>query len=169
MAVSHRPKTRTRRACLVGVINIQGRSSVLCTTTNPATRRQRRYRRCRACLEGIVTGTSTRQLAARCPIRRDEPCSLCVPGVSGPYDCGLVSTWSGPTRIYAIDCTDCRRRPRMPCRHRPVDGHGPDRRRPGGGLSGIATTGHMIASVTLASKADTARQPAGSASLIAGW
>lgn len=25
-----------------------------------------------------------------CPIRVGEPCSLCVPGVSGPQDCGLV-------------------------------------------------------------------------------
>jgi hypothetical protein len=28
--------------------------------------------------------------AARCPVRPGEPCSLCVPGVSGPQDCGLV-------------------------------------------------------------------------------
>lgn len=26
----------------------------------------------------------------RCPIGLGEPCSLCVPGVSGPQDCGLV-------------------------------------------------------------------------------
>jgi hypothetical protein len=26
----------------------------------------------------------------RCPIRAGQPCSLCVPGVSGPADCGLV-------------------------------------------------------------------------------
>ena len=26
----------------------------------------------------------------RCPIRPGEPCSLCVPGASGPQDCGLV-------------------------------------------------------------------------------
>jgi hypothetical protein len=25
----------------------------------------------------------------RCPIR-DEPCSLCFPGATGPQDCGLV-------------------------------------------------------------------------------
>lgn len=25
-----------------------------------------------------------------CPIRDGDPCSLCVPGVSGPQDCGLV-------------------------------------------------------------------------------
>ena len=25
-----------------------------------------------------------------CPIRLGEPCSLCVPGASGPQDCGLV-------------------------------------------------------------------------------
>jgi hypothetical protein len=27
---------------------------------------------------------------ARCPIRDGDACSLCVPGVSGPADCGLV-------------------------------------------------------------------------------
>jgi hypothetical protein len=26
----------------------------------------------------------------KCPIRPGEPCSLCVPGASGPQDCGLV-------------------------------------------------------------------------------
>lgn len=26
----------------------------------------------------------------KCPIRPGEACSLCVPGVSGPQDCGLV-------------------------------------------------------------------------------
>jgi len=25
-----------------------------------------------------------------CPIRDGEPCTLCVPGASGPADCGLV-------------------------------------------------------------------------------
>ena len=35
--------------------------------------------------EAIVVGRPV----PRCPIR-DEPCSLCIPGVSGPQDCGLV-------------------------------------------------------------------------------
>jgi hypothetical protein len=26
----------------------------------------------------------------RCPIRIGDACSLCVPGVTGPEDCGLV-------------------------------------------------------------------------------
>jgi hypothetical protein len=26
----------------------------------------------------------------KCPIRPGEACSLCVPGVAGPQDCGLV-------------------------------------------------------------------------------
>jgi hypothetical protein len=26
----------------------------------------------------------------RCPIRPGDPCSLCVPGATGPQDCGLV-------------------------------------------------------------------------------
>ncbi len=30
------------------------------------------------------------QPVPRCPIRVGEPCTLCVPGVSGPDDCGLV-------------------------------------------------------------------------------
>lgn len=25
-----------------------------------------------------------------CPIRPGEPCTLCVPGATGPQDCGLV-------------------------------------------------------------------------------
>lgn len=28
---------------------------------------------------------------AKCPIRYGEPCSLCVPGASGPKDCQLVA------------------------------------------------------------------------------
>jgi hypothetical protein len=27
---------------------------------------------------------------ARCPLRPGEPCSLCLPGATGPHDCGLV-------------------------------------------------------------------------------
>ena len=26
----------------------------------------------------------------RCPIRKGESCTLCVPGATGPQDCGLV-------------------------------------------------------------------------------
>ena len=26
----------------------------------------------------------------RCPVRVGEPCTLCVPGATGPRDCGLV-------------------------------------------------------------------------------
>jgi hypothetical protein len=26
----------------------------------------------------------------QCPIRLGEPCTLCVPGATGPQDCGLV-------------------------------------------------------------------------------
>lgn len=26
----------------------------------------------------------------RCPIRPQDACSLCVPGATGPHDCGLV-------------------------------------------------------------------------------
>ena len=32
----------------------------------------------------------SRPREAKCPIRSGEPCRLCVPGVSGPQDCGLV-------------------------------------------------------------------------------
>ena len=28
--------------------------------------------------------------APQCPIRAGAPCSLCVPGATGPQDCGLV-------------------------------------------------------------------------------
>ena len=31
-----------------------------------------------------------RQPQPRCPIRLGEPCSLCVPGATGPQDCSLV-------------------------------------------------------------------------------
>jgi uncharacterized protein DUF6767 len=34
--------------------------------------------------EAIMTAT------ARCPIRQGDSCTLCVPGVRGPQDCGLV-------------------------------------------------------------------------------
>jgi len=30
------------------------------------------------------------QREPKCPIRPGDTCSLCVPGVSGPQDCGLV-------------------------------------------------------------------------------
>jgi hypothetical protein len=36
-----------------------------------------------------VSGLGSRAVPL-CPIRIGEPCSLCVPGVSGPEDCGLV-------------------------------------------------------------------------------
>lgn len=26
----------------------------------------------------------------RCPLRPEDPCSLCQPGANGPQDCGLV-------------------------------------------------------------------------------
>lgn len=31
-----------------------------------------------------------RRPVARCPLRLGEPCTLCVPGATGPQDCGLV-------------------------------------------------------------------------------
>ena len=31
-----------------------------------------------------------RQPEPKCPIRPGDACSLCVPGASGPQDCGLV-------------------------------------------------------------------------------
>jgi hypothetical protein len=34
--------------------------------------------------------TDTAGPVPQCPIRRGEPCTLCVPGASGPQDCGLV-------------------------------------------------------------------------------
>ena len=33
---------------------------------------------------------SRRPPAPRCPIRPGDACSLCMPGVTGPQDCGLV-------------------------------------------------------------------------------
>ncbi len=41
------------------------------------------------------SGDSRRRQAhrpeAQCPIRLGEPCTLCVPGATGPHDCGLVA------------------------------------------------------------------------------
>jgi Domain of unknown function (DUF6767) len=34
--------------------------------------------------------TASIRPAPRCPIRAGDTCSLCVPGASGPADCGLV-------------------------------------------------------------------------------
>jgi hypothetical protein len=31
-----------------------------------------------------------RQPVPMCPIRPGDPCTLCVPGATGPEDCGLV-------------------------------------------------------------------------------
>ena len=40
----------------------------------------------------------------KCPIRPGEACSLCVPGVLGPQDCGLVYlVMSDPT--FVSGCT----------------------------------------------------------------
>jgi hypothetical protein len=33
---------------------------------------------------------TSRAAVPMCPIRPDDACSLCEPGVSGPQDCGLV-------------------------------------------------------------------------------
>lgn len=41
----------------------------------------------------VPSGPATRARRApdpRCPIRVGEPCTLCVPGATGPQDCGLV-------------------------------------------------------------------------------
>lgn len=32
----------------------------------------------------------TKFTQAKCPIRPGDPCTLCVPGATGPQDCGLV-------------------------------------------------------------------------------
>jgi hypothetical protein len=40
--------------------------------------------------EGIQMVEITRQPVPTCPIRPTDACSLCVPGASGPQDCGLV-------------------------------------------------------------------------------
>ncbi|MFK5635463.1 MULTISPECIES: DUF6767 domain-containing protein [unclassified Ornithinimicrobium] len=33
---------------------------------------------------------ASRRPVPQCPIRPGDPCSLCVPGATGPHDCGLV-------------------------------------------------------------------------------
>jgi hypothetical protein len=39
---------------------------------------------------GRPTAARRRPPTPRCPIRPGDPCSLCMPGVTGPQDCGLV-------------------------------------------------------------------------------
>ncbi|WP_203567007.1 DUF6767 domain-containing protein [Aestuariimicrobium ganziense] len=34
--------------------------------------------------------TPRRRPEAKCPLRPGDTCSLCVPGATGPQDCGLV-------------------------------------------------------------------------------
>ena len=39
----------------------------------------------------MTTRTATRSRPTpRCPVRLGETCSLCLPGATGPQDCGLV-------------------------------------------------------------------------------
>jgi hypothetical protein len=38
----------------------------------------------------MSTTTGRTRPEAACPIRDGDPCSQCVPGVTGPQDCGLV-------------------------------------------------------------------------------
>jgi hypothetical protein len=38
----------------------------------------------------MPTQNATSQPQARCPLRPGDVCTLCVPGASGPQNCGLV-------------------------------------------------------------------------------
>ncbi|MDG4767951.1 hypothetical protein O7632_28225 [Solwaraspora sp. WMMD406] len=38
----------------------------------------------------MTSRTHRRVPEAKCPIRPGEPCTLCLPGATGPADCGLV-------------------------------------------------------------------------------
>ncbi|MFY1634176.1 DUF6767 domain-containing protein [Solwaraspora sp. WMMB335] len=38
----------------------------------------------------MTARTLSRHPDAKCPIRPGEPCTLCLPGATGPADCGLV-------------------------------------------------------------------------------
>ncbi|MDG4828861.1 hypothetical protein O7627_06020 [Solwaraspora sp. WMMD1047] len=37
-----------------------------------------------------MTARPSRRPEPKCPIRPGEPCTLCLPGATGPQDCGLV-------------------------------------------------------------------------------
>nr|MDT0658367.1 DUF6767 domain-containing protein [Micromonospora sp. DSM 115978] len=37
-----------------------------------------------------MTARPARRPEPKCPIRPGEPCTLCLPGATGPQDCGLV-------------------------------------------------------------------------------
>lgn len=62
---------------------------------------------------GSRTGERSASPEPRCPIRIGDPCSLCMPGASGPEDCTLVQlVMSDPDlraeltrlrRAYALD------------------------------------------------------------------
>lgn len=38
---------------------------------------------------------------AQCPIRLGEPCTLCVPGATGPQNCGLVALVMTDPELHA--------------------------------------------------------------------
>jgi hypothetical protein len=37
-----------------------------------------------------MTVSARREPVAKCPLRPGDPCTTCVPGATGPQDCGLV-------------------------------------------------------------------------------
>jgi hypothetical protein len=69
--------------CLRGGEATQMFRSLVMLTSAFEMPRELRFRR-------IRMGEVRTQPEPQCPIRPGDPCSLCVPGASGPQDCGLV-------------------------------------------------------------------------------
>lgn len=46
----------------------------------------------------------------RCPLRPDDPCSLCQPGATGPQDCGLVYLVMDDPELRELYVADRRKR-----------------------------------------------------------
>ncbi len=53
---------------------------------------------------------STRFVMPKCPLRPDDPCSLCQPGANGPQDCGLVYLVMDDPELHDLYVADRRRR-----------------------------------------------------------
>lgn len=58
----------------------------------------------------------------RCPLRPDDPCSLCQPGADGPHNCGLVYLVMDDPELHELYLNDrAQRRDREDRRARDFD------------------------------------------------
>ena len=54
--------------------------------------------------------TRQRFVMPGCPLRPDDPCSLCQPGATGPQDCGLVYLVMDDEELRELYVNDRRQR-----------------------------------------------------------